>query len=356
MKIVACQTVAYNRRLAHPVTTHAGKFVKRSGYWVRLQSDTGETGVGDAAWWPGFGSSAEVFAGGDVRVEALAGTNITDVPHLAELLPTLGLPPEWAYAFELACLDLLGQRRDLSIARLLCEAPQTHVRVHALVSDAVSAQDAARRGVGAVKFKVGARLLEEDVLRVGAVRAAIGNKVGLRLDANGAWSPQTALRAMRLLAAFTPEWLEQPVPADDVAGLKALRDARIMPIAADEAAGDAARLDCILTTSAADIVVLKPMAMGGLLTCQRWQRVAAERGVRSVVTHALESGVGRLGALHLAAALPDAESICGLGGALDGDIIAAAVQHNDLCEVPTTCGLGAVGTVHWRNLRQQVAS
>ena len=356
MKIVACQVTAYDRRLAHPVTTHAGTFVKRTGSLVRLQSETGETGVGDAAWWPGFGSSTEVFATGAARIEALVGTDIADVAQLAALLPTFGLPPEWAYAYELACLDLLGQRDGVSIARLLCDAPQAQVHVHALVSDAVAAQDAARRGARSIKFKVGARLLEEDVLRVGAVRAAIGGQVGLRLDANGAWSPQVALKFMHLLAAFSPEWLEQPVPADDVAGLESLRAARIMPIAADEAAGDATRLQQILATSAADIVILKPMAMGGLLSCQSWQRRAAEHGVRSIVTHALESGVGRLGALHLAAALPDGQTIAGLGGALDGDVVAPALQRDFICDVPQAPGLGAVGTANWPAWRHKVAS
>ena len=94
------------------------------------------------------------------------------------------------------------------------------------------AAEAVAAGVTTVKVKVGGGPLADDVDRVAAVRAALGPAGRIRIDANGAWDPDTAAAALERLAGFDLELVEQPVA--DLADLARLRRRVRVPVAADE--------------------------------------------------------------------------------------------------------------------------
>src|SRR5260370_12630081 len=77
-----------------------------------------------------------------------------------------------------------------------------------------------------------------------------------------------------------------------------------IPIAVDEALYSLESANRSLDSEAADVLVIKPQLAGGLRAAQQIMQRAAERGVRSVITSAIEAGVGLAAALHLAAASP----------------------------------------------------
>lgn len=81
----------------------------------------------------------------------------------------------------------------------------------------------AQQGLKAVKMKIGSRP-ENDLKRVQAARAAIGNGVALFVDANGAYSRKQALGFAEKFADLNVSWFEEPVSSDDLAGLRLLRD------------------------------------------------------------------------------------------------------------------------------------
>ncbi|MFN3431312.1 MAG: enolase C-terminal domain-like protein [Candidatus Sericytochromatia bacterium] len=205
-----------------------------------------------------------------------------------------------------------------------------------------SARSAAAAGFRAVKLKVGGRLLEADVARAIAVREAIGPTIALRLDGNGGWSRDEAVRALRALAACRPEYVEQPVAADDVAGLVAVGRESGVVVAADEAAGNRdSAMACL--EAGVPVLILKPAALGGLVTAGLVAREASRLGGRVVLTSALDRGVGTLGAAHLAAALGLYDP---MGLATGGLYAAPAVEgltiaHGALA-LPAKSGLGAI--------------
>jgi o-succinylbenzoate synthase len=204
--------------------------------------------------------------------------------------------------------------------------------VSALIA-ATHAEDAARharqavsRGFGALKLKVGLGDVEEDVRRAAAVRAAAGPEVELRLDANGAWDEAGALEALERLAPLEPAFVEQPVPAHDLDALGRVREAAPVPVAADESVRDEARAQAILERKAADLLIVKPAALGGLQPAQHIAERALAAGVGVVVTGMLDSALGTAAALHLAAALPDPLRAAGLA--------ADALFETDLAPLP----------------------
>ena len=93
----------------------------------------------------------------------------------------------------------------------------------------------ARQGIGMVKMKVG-REPQRDPARVGAARDAIGDGVQLFVDANGAYSRKQALRLALVFADYDVAWFEEPVPSDDLDGLRLVRDRA--PPELDIAAGE----------------------------------------------------------------------------------------------------------------------
>jgi O-succinylbenzoate synthase len=178
-------------------------------------------------------------------------------------------------------------------------------------------------GCRTAKVKVAERLagLGDDIARVEAVADALGPGGRVRVDANGAWSVDEAVRAIRELddAAGGLEYVEQP--SASVEELADVRRRVEVPIAADESIRRAADPVRVRTLEAADIAVLKVQPLGGVLACLR---VAEQIGLPVVVSSALETSVGLAAGLALAAALPQLPYACGLNtlALLDGDVAA----------------------------------
>lgn len=341
----------YALPLAAPVRTSRASRAVRRGWLVRLVAEDGEAGRGEAACWPGFGAGARDTRAALRRLErdprpaaravaaALRGDRL-DEPGVVRALAGVDAP-EARHALEVAVLDLAARRRGVSLAALLAAAPRPSVAVHALVADADAARRAVAAGHRAVKLKVGRGPAALELARVAAVRDAIGPATGLRLDANGAWSAAEALERLRGLAPLRPEWLEQPTPPGDVAGLARVRAAGGVPVAVDEGVVDLASLEAVLAAGAADVLVVKPMALGGLLGARRLAARARAAGLRVCVTHALDAAVGRAAALALAAGL-DGDEAHGLGPALARDVAALPAVARGRVALPAGPGLGVV--------------
>lgn len=164
----------------------------------------------------------------------------------------------------------------------------------------------------------------DDVARVRAVRDVLGPEGRLRIDANAAWTVDEAEHAVRVLAPYDLEYVEQPCATlPELAALRhRVRDLRI-PLAADESIRRAA--DPAAAAAVVDVVIVKAAPLGGvgaaLDLVQRLDRPA-------VVSSALDTSIGLSMGAHLAAALPELPYDCGLGTAalLAGDITDAPLR------------------------------
>lgn len=180
--------------------------------------------------------------------------------------------------------------------------------VPAVPAAAVSEVLARFPGASTAKVKVAeaGQTLAEDVDRVNAVRELVPT---VRVDANGGWSVEQAVRAAAALAADGPlEYLEQPcATVDELAELRRRID---VPIAADESIRKADDPLAVVRARAADIAVLKVAPLGGI---SAMLDIAAQIDIPVVVSSALDSAVGIAVGLTAAAALPELRHACGLG-------------------------------------------
>jgi o-succinylbenzoate synthase len=174
----------------------------------------------------------------------------------------------------------------------------------------------AASGCATAKVKVGEG---DDLGRVAAVRDALGPGGRIRVDVNGGWDVDDAVRNLRRLDRFGLEYAEQPVAT--LAEMAELRRRVDVPLAADESVRTAEDPLQISGLDAADIVVLKVQPLGGV---RRALDVAERAGLPAVVSSALETSVGLAAGVALAAALPVLPYACGLGTALllAGDVVA----------------------------------
>jgi L-Ala-D/L-Glu epimerase len=360
----------YRIPLRNPFITAHGSLTTREGAIVELLMANGITGVGEIAPMP-------ECSGGNLG-DALAALQQSPIVHdlvskepdeALEILYEVGdsLPASTVCGLEIALLDALGQARQRSVSELLIQrslsntahphesasmqssvAPRTHMPVNAVIgastiSAAVNdAQAAIANGFGCIKLKLGLGV-KADIERVYAVREAIGPSIHLRLDANEGWDCE---QACAILTACTPldiQYVEQPLKASDLTGMRRLRQAVAIPIAADEAIDSQANARRVLVAQAADVLALKPQLIGGLHICQQIMQEAAAYGVHCVITSTIETGIGVTAALHLAAASPEITLECGLATLpmLQDDLLIEDLSiHDGLLTVPTGAGLG----------------
>lgn len=301
---------AFSLPLATPFSTAAGELSEREGYLVgveRAADGVAVRGLGEATPLAGWTESL------DECHAALDGDEDIDP----------SATPAAAHGAELAVLDAEARAAGRSLADLLADRidsgePAERVPVNATIGDGTvdetvgAAKDAVDAGFDCLKLKVGARSIGDDLKRVWGVSDAVD--ADLRLDANGAWDRETAGEVVKLLGGVDIEYVEQPLPADDLEGLAGLRGYGV-----DIAVDESLRLgvDAVLDADAADVAVLKPMALGGPAAAVDAAARLHEEGVDPVVTTTIDGAVARAAAVHAAAAIPDVRA-CGLA---TGDLL-----------------------------------
>jgi L-alanine-DL-glutamate epimerase-like enolase superfamily enzyme len=168
---------------------------------------------------------------------------------------------------------------------------------------AKNARMLADKGVRHFKIKVHGDVAE-DVARVAAVRAELGPDAHLTIDANQSYAPKDAIRALNMMAASGIDLAEQPVKANDLAGLKAVTQAVPVTIEADEAAYSLDQVMILVRERIVDAISLKITKLGGLRKTYAAAQICDAGGVR----YRLGAHVGPMllaaHAMQLAAALP----------------------------------------------------
>jgi len=306
MKIAQANFRAYRLPLESKLTTSTTERTIRHGWHIHLVDTEGNTGWGDVATWPGFGSGHHVALKVLRRVFAPeGGLNNAEVSTIPRLIQTLNLSesPEVQHGVELALLDLLSQTDQTPLRQRLNREAACRIPVCALVQTAQEAAHACSTGTQTIKLKVGRESVANDVQRIAGVRSAVGPRIKIRIDANGAWSLEQAKAAFKALEAMKLEWIEQPLAANNIPGNQELRSTFSTPIAIDEGITNSADLQLHIKEGALDVAVIKPMFVGGILAARSLAEMARGAGLKVAITTAIESNVGRMGALQLAASL-----------------------------------------------------
>ena len=321
--------------LREPLRAAWGELRARELIEVEIEGADGAIGVGEAApLEPYDGVSIERCA---AAVDAIAGVLRRDGDRLAggALLDACRAAadlPQALAAFDLALWDRAGRRAGQPVCALLSDTWLDLVPVNATIGalDRAGAADAAARaaaaGFACVKVKVG---VADDAGRVAAVRAAAGPAMALRLDANGAWDVETAVRMIEVLAPAGLELVEEPVHG--LAGLREVRARVPVRVALDESAA----LPGALTAEVGDAVCLKVSRAGGIAALLAQASLVRATGADVYLASTYDGPRGVAAALHAAAALR-VDLPCGLA------TLGAFAEYADGSPLPVVEGAIAV--------------
>ena len=308
--------------LVRPLKTAAGTIETREGFLVRVRID-GVEGMGEATPLPGWTESLSVCE------RALRAVND---PRSALEDDELSETPAARHGLSLAVLDAAARIADEPLYRHLGGAGRSErVPVNATVGDgtpdetAAAAEAAKTTGYPAVKLKVGNREPAADVDRLEAVRRRCPD-IELRIDANGAWTDDTAGRLLPTLSELDVAVLEQPLSAGELSDHARLRG-RGVEIALDESVVREG-VDAVLSANAADLLVCKPMALGGIDRAHEAIETAGDAGTDTIVTTTIDGAIARAGAIHLAASISDIRP----SGLATGDLLGSDLR-SDVGEV-----------------------
>lgn len=316
MAISAVEAIPHALPFHEAYRTAAGTLTERESILVRIHTDEGPLGLGESVPLSLRGGSplAEVRD----QLERICAPLLSERPApqdpaaLGAVLDdcvAAGAGPVALCGIDLALHDLLGKLAGTPVWRLLGAGYAGGVDCNGTIDAAErkrageTAAELAREGYRTLKVKVGSG---DDAGRLAAVRAAAGDGIALRVDANGAWSPEQASAAIAALGPL--ELVEQP--CSDLEGMAELRRTLATPIVADESVATVGEAERARELGACDAVTVKLSKVGGIRAATRIAAV-----LPTYLSSALDGPVGIAAAVHAAAALPRASCAHGLATA-----------------------------------------
>jgi len=209
-------------------------------------------------------------------------------------------------AVDMAIYDLYGQLYKAPLYKLLGgyrKELTTDITISVndpeeMVKDSI---EAIKSGYKTLKIKVG-KDYKKDIERMKCIRKGVGYEVALRIDANQGWTPKEAINALRNMEDenLQIEFVEQPVPAWDIEGMKLVKDNISIPVLADESVFSPKEALNILEKRAADLINIKLMKTGGIYNALKICSLAEIYGVQCMIGCMLEAKVSVTAAVHLA--------------------------------------------------------
>jgi o-succinylbenzoate synthase len=312
MKITAVRLGRISVPLRVPFKTALRSVSSVEDVIVELHTDTGAVGYGEApptGVITGDTTGAILGAIQDHIGKVLIGRDVDDFEDLTALVQRSIVHNTSAKAaVDMALWDLYGQLYRVPVHKMLGGARRKiitdiTISVNSPEEMARDARAAVARGYDCLKVKVGANSAL-DVARLAAVRDAVGEDICIRIDANQAWKPKEAVRILNQMQAkgLNIEFVEQPVAAADLDGLKYVTERSYVPVLADESVFSPADAMKIMQMGAADLINIKLMKCGGLTNALRIAAAAEVYGVECMIGCMLEAKVSVNAAVELACA------------------------------------------------------
>ncbi|HEU4882379.1 MAG TPA: dipeptide epimerase [Longimicrobium sp.] len=270
--------------------------------WVRVRDEDGVEGWGEAAPQPFYGETADTVVAVLPRLAEAMDEAAEGDPFALERIDTalhhaLAHNGSARVAVSAALHDLVGKRLGLPVWKLWGLDPVAPKSSFTIGIDSVEVMRQKVREAAAypiLKIKVGT---PNDFEILTMIREEAPDKT-IRVDANTGWTAKQAIAAMPILADFGVEFVEQPLPAHDLAGLKLVRENSPLPIIADESCENAA--DVAKLAGVVDGVNIKLAKCGSLREAVRIAHAARAHGMSVMLGCMIESTLGIAAAVQVA--------------------------------------------------------
>jgi muconate cycloisomerase len=352
LRIKTIEPIAVSLPMRKPVRMAGETVARADNVLLRIESDDGVVGWGEAASAPTMTGEtvASMMAAVAHMMPGLLGRSTDDIAGAAATMDAAMYGNSGAKAaIEIALHDLVGRATGRPVHVLLGDKQRSRIPLLAVIgggdtaADLREAQERKAAGYVIFKLKVGIGAPEADAARTVAVCQGLGPGCLVSADANQGFGVEAALRYVGAVENSGLGFFEQPVPAHDLAGMASVAAATAVPIGADEGIHSAADIARHHAAKAAVGVSLKAIKLGGLRALLDAARLCDRLGMSvNVSCKTGESSVASAAALHLAAVIP----AIGWGLTVTSPALAEDVAVEPLgiagghIEVPDRPGLG----------------
>ncbi|MFF2498452.1 dipeptide epimerase [Peribacillus sp. NPDC058075] len=319
MKIERLQVSVETLPLVKPFKTALRTAMEIENIMVTVKLEDGTEGLGAAA--PTVAITGDSTKGimtviEEVIAPHLIGRDIENINLLSQLIQRSCVGNTSAKAaVEIALYDAVSKRWQLPLYQYL--GGKSNVLKNDMTISVDEPEEMAKAalslidgGFSTMKIKLG-KDWASDVERVACIRAAVGDQVMIRIDANQGWTTKQAISIIHELEErkLNVDLVEQPVIAHDIEGLKEIKRAVQVPIMADESLFSPRDAMKLLNEHAVDLLNIKLMKTGGIRRALQIADMAEAAGVECMIGSMMESSVSVSAAAHLATAHPNITKI-----------------------------------------------
>ncbi len=291
------------------VTTYGKEPEVKYHVMIKITSDEEVSGIGEASPLPDLtGETHPVITDAIERLfcPVLIGSDPFDLEMIHHKMDCIHKENNASKAaIDMALYDLIGKTLNVPVYKLLGGLCREQVEVGAALGlgkpseIAGKAKNYADKGAKAIKLKVGVNA-SRDIETVRTVRELLGGDIGIRVDANTGYSLKTANHVLNKIEKWDIEYAEQPLAANDLQGLRSLRESTTIPIMVDESLNTIEDAVAIIRNDAADLFGLKLIKHGGIHKAKKIVVLAETNGIDCVIISPWETQIGQAAGIHLA--------------------------------------------------------
>jgi len=330
MKITNIRTQTLRAPLKNPFITSLRRVDTLEDLVVIVECDDGSVGYGEGAPTPVITGETmgSMIAAIEYIKPFIIGFEIEDFNTILNNIHTRILKNTTAKsALEIALYDLKAKSVKLPLYKMLGGTQRTFKtditismgNVEKMISDSL---DAVTLGYDTLKIKIGDNP-QKDVERIIAIHDALDDNIVLRLDANQGWTAQESVELLHALEKrdIIAEFIEQPVAADDIDGLRYIKERVQTPLLADESIFSVKDARRLLEMEAIDYVNIKLAKTAGITQALKLADLSAEFGVKCMIGCMLEGPISVAAGVHVASAKADVITM------LDLDAVSLLASH-----------------------------
>jgi len=330
MKITNIQTKVLKAPLKNPFITSLRRVDTLEDLVVIIECDDGSVGYGEGAPTPQI--TGETLGSMVATIEYikphLIGREIEEFETILNTIHSLIVKNTTAKsALEIALYELKAKSEKLPLYRML-GGTQTKFSTDITISMGeidkmiTDCHSAVVLGYDTLKIKIGDNP-QKDVERVVAIHDALDKRIKLRLDANQGWSAQESVTLLHALEKqdIIAEFIEQPVAADDIEGLKYIKERVQTPLLADESIFSLKDARRLLEMQAIDYVNIKLAKTAGISQALQLADLSQSFGVKCMIGCMLEGPISVAAGVHVASAKADIITM------LDLDAVSLLASH-----------------------------
>ena len=351
--------------LKEPFVISLGPIHNAENVVVVIKTSEGLTGFGECSPFMSInGESMDTcFIVGQYFARLFIGKNALEIPErIADMDRLIYGNSSIKSAFDMALYDLASQHAGVPLYKFLGGRNDKVITTDYTVSigepgqmakDALSIM---QQGYPAIKVKLG-KNGSTDVERMKAIRAAVGDTIPLRIDANQGWEVQEAIETLNAMASLGIQHCEEPIARWNYMQLPKVKKASPIPIMVDESCGDEHDAERLLDLEACDYLNIKLGKAGGIYKALKIVELAKKKNMHLQVGAFMESRLAMTAFAHFSLCHPLIEhydfdtALMFREDPVDGGII---YGKNGVITVPESPGLGAALQEKWLNKLEKV--